>query len=58
MLDLNSGIDTSNIVINNLLMLPTDDEGKSISNCDRCIARDATQKKYLSEADDLWVLSL
>ena len=38
---------------NNLLMLPTDDEGKSISNCDRCIARDATQKKYLSEADDL-----
>ena len=53
MLDLNSGIDTSNIVINNLLMLPTNDEGKSISNCDRCIARDATQKKYLSEADDL-----
>ncbi|TIA92497.1 hypothetical protein E3P99_00546 [Wallemia hederae] len=48
------GIDTSNIVINNLLMLPQDDQGKSISSCDRCLARDATQKKYLAEADDLY----
>ncbi|EOR00719.1 ATPase GET3 [Wallemia ichthyophaga EXF-994] len=47
------GIDTSNIVINNLLLLPQDDQGNSRSNCDRCLARDGTQKKYLAEADDL-----
>jgi len=47
-------IDTCNIVINNLLMLPEDENGNPQSSCERCRARNATQKKYLAEADDLY----